>query len=98
MRSNRCCAIIFIYQKRLKDVFANLKKQNRLFTDLNLGETTMKVDESLCIGCGLCVRIAPDCFYLTEEEKSAVKKGADKNSPQAQQAMASCPMAAIYED
>ena len=74
------------------------KKQNRLFADLNLGETTMKVDESLCIGCGLCVRIAPDCFCLTEGEKSAVKKGADKNSPQAQQAMASCPMAAIYED
>ena len=91
------CYNIYLSKTVERRIFKS-KKQNRLFTDLNLGETTMKVDESLCIGCGLCVRIAPDCFYLTEEEKSAVKKGADKNSPQAQEAMASCPMAAIYED
>lgn len=34
----------------------------------------IKVDQSLCIGSGSCVDVAPDAFMLDKEGKSVVKK------------------------
>jgi len=32
-----------------------------------------KVDEELCIGCGMCENICPDIFELKDDGKSHVK-------------------------
>ncbi len=33
----------------------------------------VKVDESKCIGCGVCAALCPEVFELNEEGKSTVK-------------------------
>lgn len=34
----------------------------------------VKVDRSLCIGCGTCAGIAPKTFELDDQAKSVIKK------------------------
>jgi len=50
-----------------------------------------------CIGCGICVTIAPDVFEMNAETgKSEVKKDADlKDLTKAKEAATACPVAAI---
>lgn len=34
----------------------------------------VKIDQTLCIGCGTCVTIAPNTFELNSEGKAVIKK------------------------
>ena len=54
----------------------------------------VRIDESKCVGCGLCVNNCPDCFELNDESiaklKSAECSGCDLKDIASQ-----CPTEAI---
>ncbi len=54
----------------------------------------VRVDEDLCIGCGLCVDTCPDVFELTDDGKAKAKDNAD-NIDCAKDAADTCPTEAI---
>lgn len=53
------------------------------------------VDKNLCIGCGACVVIAPKTFKLDNEGKVEVIEPVGDNEATIQDAIDSCPVAAI---
>ena len=55
----------------------------------------LKVNADNCIGCGLCVNMAPDAFALNDEGKSEAI--AEMEDSAADEVVASCPVAAIEE-
>lgn len=55
----------------------------------------ISVDEEKCVGCGLCVNLCPDAFEMDDNNKSTVKKGAEKHLECAKEAAGSCPTQAI---
>ena len=54
-----------------------------------------KVDQDLCVGCGLCEQVCPDVFEMTDEGKATVKAGADEGAACVQDAIDQCPVEAI---
>ena len=52
------------------------------------------VDESKCVGCGLCVNNCPDCFELNDEGIAKVKS-CDGSSCDLQDTASQCPVEAI---
>ncbi|MCR5514715.1 MAG: ferredoxin [Bacilli bacterium] len=55
----------------------------------------LKVNADNCIGCGLCVNMAPDAFALNDEGKSEAI--AEMEDSAADEVVASCPVGAIEE-
>ena len=55
----------------------------------------VKVDQSLCIGCGTCLALCPNLFELNNEGKAIVKENADYTSCDTNDVIDSCPVAAI---
>lgn len=54
------------------------------------------VDKSKCIGCGLCVSIAPEVFELGDDGFSHAKADGNKKYPkEVREAVDSCPVKAI---
>ena len=53
------------------------------------------IDKNLCIGCGTCVSIAPKTFKLGNEGKAEVIEPIGNNEATIQDAIDSCPVAAI---
>lgn len=60
----------------------------------------IKVDQNLCIGCGLCCGICDKVFRMNEYEKAEAYQPANDDSQSAvQDAIDSCPVSAIaWED
>lgn len=55
---------------------------------------TPVVDHELCIGCGICAELCPEVFELREEKSWVI--GPDKcGTCDCEEAVASCPVAAI---
>lgn len=54
-----------------------------------------KVDQDLCVGCGLCEQVCADVFEMTGEGMAAVKAGADESAACIQDAIDQCPVEAI---
>jgi ferredoxin len=52
------------------------------------------IDESKCVGCGLCVNSCPDCFELNDDGVAKVKNS-DCNSCDLQEISSQCPVEAI---
>ena len=57
----------------------------------------VKVDESTCIGCGICEGIYPDLFEM-EGGIALVKELANYDTELAGDAIAECPVAAITDE
>ena len=59
-----------------------------------------KVDQDLCIGCGLCPSIAPEVFDLGDDGKahSFVDTVPESSEDLAKEAESSCPVDAIKVD
>lgn len=56
----------------------------------------IKVDQDLCIGCGMCINMCPDVFMYNEESLSTVKSDlADFNLQSVEEAREICPVDAI---
>ena len=53
-----------------------------------------KVDQDLCIGCGLCETIYPEVFKLNKNFKAEVI-GEGKDEKKCREAIGSCPVGAI---
>lgn len=53
-----------------------------------------KVDQELCIGCGLCASMAPEVFVMNDDGKAEACEGANVDAT-AQEAADSCPVSAI---
>lgn len=54
------------------------------------------VDPDICIGCGLCAGMADEVFRMNDDGKSeAYDSVSDKNKDKVQEAIDSCPVAAI---
>lgn len=51
-----------------------------------------KVNQNTCIGCGICVSIAPHVFQMNDAGKSNV---VDESAPGAESAVSACPVGAI---
>ena len=60
----------------------------------------IKVDQNLCIGCGLCCGICDEVFRMNEYENAeAYQPTNDDNQSAVQDAIDSCPVSAIaWED
>jgi ferredoxin len=52
-----------------------------------------KVDQDLCVGCGLCTQVCADVFEMNAEGKAAVIEGATADC--VQDAVDQCPVGAI---
>lgn len=59
----------------------------------------VKVNQEACIGCGACVAIAEEVFDINDNGLSEVKVDvvSEENKDKAQEAIDSCPTAAIEE-
>ena len=55
----------------------------------------LKVDSSTCIGCGACAAIAENYFKINDEGISEVTSQENLDNPSVQEAIDSCPVAAI---
>ena len=57
------------------------------------------VDQSMCVGCGLCASLCADVFQLNEDGLAeAFEEASDEVLAEAYAAMESCPVGAISED
>lgn len=57
------------------------------------------VDPTVCIGCGECIRIAPDVFQFTADGKAkAVNDISSDNKDKVKSSIESCPVQAISEE
>ena len=54
-----------------------------------------KVDQDLCVGCGLCTQVCADVFEMGADGKAVVIEGASGDC--VQDAIDQCPVAAIAE-
>lgn len=59
------------------------------------GSAKITIDKNLCIGCGVCVTIAPKTFKLDNEGKAEVIEPVGDNEATIQDAIDSCPVCAI---
>ena len=58
-----------------------------------------KIHVDLCIGCGLCASICPQVFSMSDDEKATVIADTSVDTyDEVQEAMISCPVAAIGEE
>jgi ferredoxin len=59
----------------------------------------IRVDEDLCVGCGLCVNTCPDIFVM-KDDKAIAKVSAVPSASEdsAKQAKDECPVEAIIID
>lgn len=55
----------------------------------------VKIDKSLCIGCGTCASLCPECFEIDEDGKSHFKEGADSSKCDLKSVADACPVQAI---
>ena len=53
----------------------------------------IKIDDKTCIGCGACVSLCPRCFQMNEQ--GLAEPTGEAADEAAQEAAASCPVAAI---
>lgn len=54
------------------------------------------VDQDTCIGCGLCIGMAPDVFRMNDDGKSeAYQEATHENESMVQDSIDSCPVSAI---
>jgi len=57
----------------------------------------IKINKDKCLGCGMCVSLAPEIFQLDEQGKSSLKANAqiEKNRDSIKQTAENCPASAI---
>lgn len=76
------------------------KSNSLLIIALSIGGNEMakklKVDDDMCIGCGLCVGSHPTVFEFNDDGKATVVAEAD--DAEAEDAIANCPVQAISEN
>ena len=53
------------------------------------------IDTETCIGCGVCVSVAPDIFEIGEDGKAHVKENPNIDESLVQSAAEQCPTQAI---
>lgn len=59
----------------------------------------VKINKDACIGCGVCEAMAPDVFGMGSDGKAEVIGNVTpENEAAVNEAMDSCPVAAIEED
>ncbi|MBR0194756.1 MAG: ferredoxin [Oscillospiraceae bacterium] len=57
------------------------------------------VDQSVCMGCGLCAGTAPDVFRMNDNGTAeAYADTTDANKDDVQAAIGGCPVSAIREE
>lgn len=54
-----------------------------------------KVNQEVCIGCGACISLCPECFELNEEGKSQVKLEECQDKCNSGEVISDCPVRAI---
>lgn len=60
----------------------------------------LKVLNDVCIGCGACQAICPDCFEINDDgiAEAIVKEIPEELTEDATDALEGCPVSAIVED
>lgn len=54
-----------------------------------------KVNQDVCIGCGLCVQMCPQAFEMLNDGKAKAINPTDASKDMIDQAIATCPNRAI---
>lgn len=54
-----------------------------------------KINQGLCIGCGTCESLCPDCFKIEEDGHSHVTEECKDDCCDLKMVVDSCPVAAI---
>lgn len=57
-----------------------------------------KVDQDLCVGCGLCVNIAPEVFSMSDDKAAVIAAVPADAEEKVKEAAESCPVEAIFID
>ncbi len=58
----------------------------------------VKVNQTKCIGCGLCTEICDEVFYLEDSGKAKARDIDKKDAPECvKEAVEQCPVGAISE-
>ncbi|HUM85570.1 MAG TPA: ferredoxin [Lachnospiraceae bacterium] len=58
-----------------------------------------KVDQEMCIGCGLCTGTAPEVFRMNEDDKAeAYAEFGEDGEEAVKEAIDGCPVSAISRD
>ncbi len=58
----------------------------------------MKVNQEMCIGCGMCAGVCPLVFRLNEDGKAETYQNADVDYENAILAKDGCPVSAISDE
>ncbi len=58
----------------------------------------VSIDKEACIGCGVCVSIAPDVFEMDDDGKAKVIKEEGFDESTVQSAIDQCPTQAIKSE
>ena len=66
-----------------------------LWTEARDRTMNISLDQTACIGCGLCVQISPENFALDEGKGTAKVVKAETEDESAREAESSCPVGCI---
>ena len=56
----------------------------------------VSLDQSVCIGCGLCAQISPEYFSLNEGAGTAQLQRTETEDESVREAQTSCPVGCIH--
>lgn len=69
------------------------------YMENNFGDKDIYIDQDYCIGCGICVQLAPNVFKIKDKKAKVITQDIENDDiSKVRQAAEKCPAHVIYED